>query len=201
MAEILLFHHAYGLTDGLRALAARLTADGHTVHCPDCYAGVTFRRLDDGVAHLQRIGHDAVEDVARRSAREFKTATVVMGFGMGAMQAQLLAQDVRHIHGCLLMGGAMAPQALGAVWRHHVALEIHLADPDEWVEPAQLAGLLYQAPHAHVYRYANKGHLFTDECSRDYDADAADLFEDRLDSWLADLDEQAAERELARNRF
>ena len=77
MAEILLFHHAYGLTDGLRDLAARLTAEGHTVHCPDCYAGVTFKRLDDGLAHAQRIGHDAVEDVARRSAREHRSANVV----------------------------------------------------------------------------------------------------------------------------
>lgn len=201
MAEILLFHHAYGLTDGLRALAARLIAEGHTVHCPDCYAGATFRSIDEGVKHLQRIGHDAVEDVARRSAREFRNADVVMGFGLGAMQAQLLTQDLRRIRGCLLMGGAYAPKALGGVWRSNASLEIHLSDPDEWVQPAELEGLLYHAPHARVYRYANKGHLFIDECSRDYDADAADLFEERLETWLADLDEQAAELELARNGF
>jgi len=201
MAEILLFHHAYGLTDGLRALAARLIAEGHTVHCPDCYAGVTFRNIDDGVKHLQRIGHDAVEEVARRSAREFRNADVVMGFGLGAMQAQLLAQDLRRIRGCLLMGGAFTPSALGGMWRSNTSLEIHLSDPDEWVQPAELEGLLYHAPHANVYRYTNKGHLFIDECSRDYDADAADLFEERLETWLADLDQQAAELELARNRF
>jgi dienelactone hydrolase len=197
MAEILLFHHAYGLTDGLRGLAARLSAEGHTVHTPDCYAGTTFKRLDDGVRHAQRIGHDAVEDVARRSAREHRSATVVMGFSLGAMQAQILAQDLRRIRGCLLMGGALPPKSLGGAWRSDVALEIHLADPDEWVDPAELESLLYHAPNAHVYRYPNKGHLFVDPCSREYDADAADLFEERLESWLADLDERAAEEQLA----
>ncbi|MGC4174718.1 dienelactone hydrolase family protein [Demequina sp.] len=192
MAEILLFHHAFGLTDGLRGLAARLTAEGHTVHCPDTYAGATFRSLDDGVRHAQRIGHDAVEDVARRSAREHRTADVVIGFSLGSMQAQILAQDVRRIRGCLLMGGALPPRALGGAWRRDVALEIHVAEPDEWVQPDELDGLVFQAPHANVYRYANKGHLFVDECSRDYDADAADLFEERLEAWLADLDAHAA---------
>jgi len=201
MAEILLFHHAYGLTEGLRGLAARLTADGHTVHCVDCYAGLTFRRLDEGVAHLQKIGHDAVEEVARRAARHHRDADVVVGFGVGAMQAQLLAQDLRRIRGCLLFGGALPPKSLGGMWRTDVALEIHLAEPDEYVSAEELDSLLYHAPHAHVYRYKNNGHLFVDRCSRDYDADAADLFEERLDTWLADLDEQAAERELASRGF
>lgn len=197
MAEILLFHHAYGLTDGLRGLAARLAADGHTVHTPDCYSGATFKRLDDGVRHAQNIGHDAVEDVARRSARQHRAADVVIGFSLGAMQAQILAQDLRRIRGCLLMGGALPPKALGGLWRANVALEIHVADPDEWVNPDELDSLLYHAPHANVYRYRNKGHLFIDECSKDYDADAADLFEERLGTWLADLDERAAEEQLA----
>jgi len=197
MAEILLFHHAYGLTDGLRALAARLNADGHTVHTPDCYAGVTFRKLDDGLRHAQTIGHDAVEEFARRSARQHKSADVVLGFGLGAMQAQVLAQDIRRVRGCLLVGGALPPGSLGGMWRSEVSLEIHLADPDEYVDPDELEGLLYHAPNAHLYRYNNKGHLFFDECSRDYDADAADLFEERLDSWLADLDEREGERQLA----
>ncbi len=201
MAEILLFHHAYGLTDGLRGLAARLTADGHTVHCPDCYAGVTFRRLDDGVRHAQKIGHDAVEEVARRSAREFPSADVVMGFSLGTMPAQILAQDLRRVRGCLLMGGALPPKALGGMWRSNVALEIHLADPDEWVDQVELDSLLYHAPQAHVYRYNNKGHLFVDPCSKDYDADAADKFEERLEAWLEDLDEQSAESQLAGHRL
>jgi dienelactone hydrolase len=35
MTEVLLFHHALGLTDGCRSLAARLESAGHDVHVPD----------------------------------------------------------------------------------------------------------------------------------------------------------------------
>ena len=42
MAEVLLFHHAQGLTTGVVAFADDLRAAGHTVHTPDLYAGRTF---------------------------------------------------------------------------------------------------------------------------------------------------------------
>ena len=35
MAEVLLFHHAQGLTSGVVAFADNLRAAGHTVHTPD----------------------------------------------------------------------------------------------------------------------------------------------------------------------
>ncbi len=187
MAEILLFHHAHGLTDGLRSFADRLRAQGHTVHAPDTYMGVTFERLDDGIGHAQGIGHDAFAEAARRAAREHRHASVVIGFSLGAAQAQLLAQDLPRIRACLLMGGALSPVALGGVWRHQVPLDIHLADPDEWVDEAALAELVFRAPHARVFRYAGRRHMFVDRSLRDYDADAADLFEQRAEAWLNDV--------------
>ena len=42
MAEILLLHHVLGLTDGVRSLADRFRAAGHTVHTPDLFDGRTF---------------------------------------------------------------------------------------------------------------------------------------------------------------
>jgi len=192
MAEILLFHHAHGLTEGMRALAERLRAAGHTVHAPDCYSGLTFTSLDAGVRHALTIGHDAVAEVARRCARQNRHADVVVGFSLGAMQAQLLAQDLRRIRACLLMGGALPPSTLGGFWRPGVELQIHVADPDEWVEPDEIAGLLRHAAHAELFRYPNKGHMFVDPTCEDYDADAADLFEDRLDAWLAEIDAKAS---------
>jgi esterase/lipase len=35
MAEVLLFHHALGRTEGLAAFADELRRNGHTVHEPD----------------------------------------------------------------------------------------------------------------------------------------------------------------------
>ena len=56
MAELLLFHHAQGLTAGVRSFAERLRAAGHTVHAPDLYEGRTFDSLEEGVAHAGAVG-------------------------------------------------------------------------------------------------------------------------------------------------
>lgn len=188
MAEILLFHHALGLTEGLRALADRLRADGHTVHTPDSYSGHTYTHVDEGIAHADRIGHDAVMETASRAAREHKGADVVIGFSLGTMPAQHLAQHLRRVRACALVGGAQAPEMYGSSWRPQVALQVHVANPDDWCTAEELGALEREVPHADVHRYRDKGHLFMDPSTADYDADAADLFEERLDNWLARLD-------------
>ena len=187
MAQLLLFHHAHGLTAGMQALADRLRAHGHTVHTPDCYAGLTFNSVDDGIAHAERIGHDALLDMALRTARTHPDADVVVGFSLGTLQAQYLAQHMRRMRACALMGGAIPPEMLGSAWRPQVALQVHVADPDDWCTPDEIAALERSAPHARVYRYPNRRHMFVDTSLRDYDADAADQFEERLTDWLATL--------------
>ena len=49
MAEVLLFHHAQGLTPGVVAFADELRAAGHTVHTPDLFDGRTFGSIDEGM--------------------------------------------------------------------------------------------------------------------------------------------------------
>ena len=46
MTEVVLFHHAQGLTPGVLAFADELRRAGHTVHTPDVYDGRTFDSLD-----------------------------------------------------------------------------------------------------------------------------------------------------------
>nr|BFE60896.1 hypothetical protein GCM10020063_054220 [Dactylosporangium thailandense] len=50
MAEVVLFHHLLGLTDGVRAFADVLRANGHTVHTPDLFGGVRPATLEEGAA-------------------------------------------------------------------------------------------------------------------------------------------------------
>ena len=52
MAEVLLFHHAQGLTAGIHAFADALRAAGHVVHTPDLFDGRTFSSIDEGMAHI-----------------------------------------------------------------------------------------------------------------------------------------------------
>ena len=64
MAEVLLFHHAQGLTEGISAFADRLRQAGHTVHTPDMYDGNTFPTLDEGLAYAREVGFGEVRSGA-----------------------------------------------------------------------------------------------------------------------------------------
>ena len=68
MAEVLLFHDAYGLTPGVHAFADDLRAAGHKVHTPDLYEGRTFATQDEGVAHARETGFGEIIDRGVRSA-------------------------------------------------------------------------------------------------------------------------------------
>jgi len=188
IAEIILFHHAQGLTEGLRDMAERLSAAGHTVHTPDIYSGAVFGRLDEGLEFASRIGHDAIEEVARRAARKHPHVNTVIGFSLGAFPAQLLAQEWKKIDSLVLVAGGLPPRDLGGDWRFSVRLSVHAADPDDWIPTGSLETLLRHARAPHVHRYPGLGHMFVDPSSPDYDADAADLFEERLLAWLDEGD-------------
>ncbi len=188
MAEILLFHHAQGLTEGLRTLAERLRAAGHVVHAPDMYSGAVFGRLDEGLAFASRIGHDAIEEVARRAARNHPHSNTAIGFSLGAFPAQLLAQEWQKIDGLVLVAGGLPPRDLGGEWPFDVRLSVHVADPDDWIRACALETLLHHAREPHIHKYPGKGHMFVDPSSPDYDADSADLFEERLLAWLDEGD-------------
>jgi dienelactone hydrolase len=68
MAEILLFHHARGLTAGCFSFADELRAAGHIVHVPDLYQGKTFATLKDGVAHAEQVGFKTIIERGRLAA-------------------------------------------------------------------------------------------------------------------------------------
>jgi hypothetical protein len=55
MTELILFHHAQGLTEGVRGFADELRAAGHVVHVPDLYEGRTSGWIAEGVGHAD--GH------------------------------------------------------------------------------------------------------------------------------------------------
>lgn len=52
MADVLLLHHALGLTAGVRAFADALREAGHTVVLPDLYEGRSFSALAEAGGEL-----------------------------------------------------------------------------------------------------------------------------------------------------
>ena len=104
MAEVVLFHHAQGLTDGVRAFADDLR--GHTVHTPDLYDGKTFPALPEGLAYLGTLGF---EEIVRRGMAAAVDGAVYIGISLGALPAQALAENHPSARGAVLLHAFIPP--------------------------------------------------------------------------------------------
>lgn len=102
MAEVVLFHHVQGLTDGVRAFADQLRAGGHTVHVPDLFDGERPASVDDGVALVRSIGDQALDERTDQVVADLPATVVYAGFSFGAATAQRLAQTRPGARGALL---------------------------------------------------------------------------------------------------
>src|SRR5262252_2627483 len=91
MAEVVLFHHAQGLTPGVVAFADELRHAGHTVHTPDLFDGNTFATLDEGQEYARGVGFGTILANGVRAAEGLPAELVYAGFSMGVMPAQQLA--------------------------------------------------------------------------------------------------------------
>lgn len=183
MAEVLLFHHAHGLTPGCLAFAETLRGAGHVVHSPDLYEGKTFDSLDEGVAHAEGLGMEAVIERGEDAAEGLPDDLVYAGFSLGALPAQKLAQTRPRARGALLLH-ACVPAAVFGAWPAGVPLQIHTMEADEWVEIDEARDLARTA-RGELFLYPGAGHLFADEGLPGYDAEAAALLERRVLAFLA----------------
>lgn len=87
MTEVVLFHHAGGLTDGVLAFADVLRDAGHPVHTPDLFDGHTFADVREGVAFAQSAGEGAFAARAAEAVVGIGTDVVYGGMSMGAARA------------------------------------------------------------------------------------------------------------------
>lgn len=188
MADVLLFHHALGLTPGLRHLADALSGAGHSVTTPDLFDGHVFGSLDDGVAHAQSIGFGAIIERGS-SARSDASPVAVVGFSLGVLPAQMLAQTDPAVTAAVLVSAAIPVGEFSPAWPPGVRLQLHMVEDDPWAEedlPA--ARELAEAAGGTLYLYEGSGHLVFDESSPDHEPEAAGLMLDRVLEFLAELD-------------
>ena len=190
MAEILLFHHAQGQTEGFLDFAGELRAAGRVVHAPDLYDGKTFTDLDDGVGYAKQVGFDTIGERGRLAADGLPNELVYGGFSLGAMPAQMLAQTRPGARGALLFHGCFPPSEFGP-WPKGVPAQIHMMDADEWVLEGDLDAarqLVKIIKGAELFLYPGNRHLFADSSLPDYDESAATLLKQRVLSFLHDLE-------------
>lgn len=188
MSEIILFHHAQGLTPGVRAFAGELSAAGHTVHVPDLFEGRTFDDVKSGVAHAQEIGFDNVLARGVAAVESLPDELVYAGFSMGVMPAQKLVQTRPGAVGALFFDACL-PVAEFGQWPAGVPVQIHGGVDDEWfAEDLEFAQQLADSsPTAELFRYSGTKHLFADSSLDSYDPEAAGLLLGRTLSFLAAL--------------
>jgi dienelactone hydrolase len=189
MAEVVLFHHALGLTTGILAFADDLRSAGHTVHAPDLFQGRTFDTIEEGVGYARETGFDEVIERGVGAADGLPDGLVYGGFSLGVLPAQKLAQTRAGARGALLFDACVPVSEFGSSWPDGVPVQVHAMDADPFfVDEGDIdaaRALVDEAEDAELFLYPGNQHLFADSSLPSYDADAAVLLRQRVLSFLS----------------
>ncbi|GAA0633099.1 dienelactone hydrolase family protein [Streptomyces thermocarboxydovorans] len=193
MAEVLVFHHGHGLTAGVREFAANLRQAGHTVHVPDLFEGKKFDTLEEGIDYAENIGFDTVVERGVAAAEALPAELVYVGFSLGVLPAQKLAQTRPDAKGALLLEACLPVSEFGDVWPRNVPVQVHGMDADPFFagegDVDEARALVESAPDAELFIYPGDRHLFTDSSLPSHDRDAAEQATRRALDFLNRLDQ------------
>src|SRR6476646_3466185 len=190
MTEVLLFHHAQGLTPGVIAFADELRAAGHTVHTPDLFDGQTFGSIDEGMEHIKATGFDELRSRGVRTADDLPNDLVYAGMSFGESIAQELAQTRPGARGAVLMYSAIPISGAWAFgpWPDGVPVQIHGMDNDPiFVGEGDINAareIVEKVKDAELFLYPGDQHYFADSSRPSYDADATALLTRRVLEFL-----------------
>ena len=190
MAQVLLFHHAQGMTPGVRAFAEDLRAAGHSVHLPDLFDGRTFKSIEEGLAYINETGFDDMRERGVRLADELPPELVYAGFSFGVLPAQKLAQTRPGARGALLFYSCLPVSGEWAFgpWPKGVPVQIHGMDKDPIfagegdIDAAR--EIVAKAEDAELFLYPGDQHYFADSSLPSYDVDATLLLTRRVLAFL-----------------
>jgi dienelactone hydrolase len=154
------------------------------VHAPDLFEGRTFTTVEEGVAHAEDVGFETIVERGRREAERLPDGLVYIGFSLGVLPAQMLAQTRPGARGAVLAHSAIPLAEFGGGWPITVPLQIHMMDAD----PLALAegdldvarALAYSVDGAELFLYPGDRHLFADSSLEGYDETATELLTTRV---------------------
>ncbi len=170
--HVVLFHHALGLTDGVRSFADSLRMAGHEVATPDLYGGEQFADLESGVAYAEGIGFAEIADLGFAAAEEMPADSVYAGFSLGLLPAQKLAQTRAGARGALLYHDVVAPGFFSPAWPTGVPVQMHVSEEDEWADMDEVQALAAK-DNAELFIYPGSAHLFAEPGSGEYNRESA----------------------------
>jgi dienelactone hydrolase len=188
MAEVVVFHHALGLTPGIAAFADELRGAGHQVHTPDLFDGRTFNTAEDGVAYAEKIGVGEVIERGAHAVEGLPAELVYIGFSLGVLPAQKLAQTRAGARGALLCHSCIPVAEFGSGWPAGVPVQVHSMDADPFFvgdgDIHAARALVDATPDAELFLYPGEQHLFADSSTPSYVRDAATLLTKRALAFL-----------------
>jgi dienelactone hydrolase len=190
MAEVLLFHHAQGLTPGVRAFAEDLRAGGHIVHTPDLFGGRVFPSIEEGLAYIETIGFNDLRKRGVRLADDLPFDLVYAGFSFGVLPAQQLAQTRPKARGALLFHSCLRVSGEWAFgpWPQGVPVQIHGMDNDPiFIGEGDIDAareIVEKAEDAELFLYPGDQHYFADSSLPSYDVEATRLLTARVLEFL-----------------
>ena len=195
MAEVVLFHHVQGLTDGVRAFAGELRAGGHTVHTPDLFDGECPATIEAGIELVNRIGDETLGERAAGALAGLPDGLVYAGFSYGGGTAQRFAQTRPGARGALLYESFVSLTAAWSFgpWPAGLPVQVHGMDGDPFfalegdLDAARELVAAVGPDLAELFTYPGDGHLFTDASLPSYDPDATRLVLDRSLAFLGRL--------------
>jgi dienelactone hydrolase len=190
MAEVVLFHHAQGLTPGIVAFADELRGAGHTVHTPDLFDGRTFDNIEAGMSYAEEIGFpDEVIARGTRAVEGLSAGLVYAGFSLGVLPAQKLAQTRPGARGALLFYSCVPVSEFSPAWPDSVPVQVHGMDADPiFVGEGDIdaaRALVEQAKDGELFLYPGDQHYFADSSLPSYDPDATALMLRRVLEFLS----------------
>jgi dienelactone hydrolase len=192
VAQVVLFHHVRGLTNGVRSFAEELRAGGNIVHTPDLFDGELPATIEDGVSLTRRIGSEVLDRRADSAAADLPPALVYAGFSFGGAMAQRLAQTRPGARGALLYESCLPITGEWAIgpWPDAVPVQIHGMDKDPFfalegdLDAARELVSIVGSGLAELFLYPGDSHLFTDSSLSSYDLKATALVLQRSRDFL-----------------
>ena len=177
MTNVLLFHHVLGVTD--ESLVRRRTARGRARRRRPGPVGRRHVRVAQGRRRARPGGRLRQRHRARRpAAADLPDGSVVIGFSLGALRDQNVAQNRPGVRGAVLLYSAFPDEEFGCPWPADVAVQIHIAEHDHNLEEGELDGakaLAAEAADGVIHLYPGTAHLIAEKGFADFDPDSAAL--------------------------
>jgi dienelactone hydrolase len=189
VTDVVLFHHALGLTPGVIAFADELRLAGHLVHTPDLFEGRTFDSIEEGLTYVDGIGFSSVIERAAEAVDDLPVEVVYAGFSLGVVPAQYLAQTRAGASGALFYYSCVPVTEFGDSWPVAVPVQVHGMGKDPFfadegdIDAAR--DLVAQAAEGELFVYDGDQHYFADRTLPSYREEAATLMLARSLDFLA----------------